>query len=325
MNTTAKSSWSMAPAVVLVGLAAACGGGPGVSPDDKPPQVVATTTIVADLVRRVGEPDVKVVSLMGAGVDPHLYEASAGDVRKMAAAAAIFYSGHHLEGKMTDLFARMAGRGRKTVAVAECLPAERLLPAGEDTPLKDPHVWFDVGLWAGTLPCVAEALAEIVPRRAEEFRRRAAAYAQELAVLDAEVRATLAAIPAERRVLVTAHDAFAYFGRAYQVEVYGLMGINTAAEAGTEDVQRLADVIVARRVPAVFVESSVSPRAIQALVEAVQARGHRVAIGGSLYSDALGSPGTPAESYVGTVRENVNIIVTALASTASEASAPARE
>lgn len=312
MNRNAKNSRPTAPVLALVAMAAACGG-----PEDPPrgstvPQVVATTTIVADLVRRVGEPDVAVVSLMGAGVDPHLWEATAGDVRRMASAAAIFYTGHHLEGKMTELFAGMRERGRKTVAVAECLPAERLLPAGKDTALKDPHLWFDVGLWAETLPCVAQALAEIVPARAEEFRRRAAEYEQELGSLDAEVRAQLAAIPAERRVLITAHDAFAYFGRAYGVEVRGLMGISTAAEAGAEDVQRLAEFIAARRVPAVFVESSVSPRAVQALAEAVKARGHRVAMGGSLYSDALGSPGTPAETYVGMVRANVATIVAAL-------------
>ncbi len=325
MNSTAKNSRPMAPVLVLVALAAACGG-----PKDSPrgstvPHVVATTTIVADLVRRVGEPDVEVVSLMGAGVDPHLYEASAGDVRRMAAAEAIFYSGLHLEGKMTELFASMRGRGRKTVAVAECLPVERLLPAGNDTALKDPHVWFDVGLWAEALPCVAQTLADIVPRRAEEFRRRATTYAEELMALDGEVRAQLAAIPAERRVLITAHDAFAYFGRAYAVDVHALMGISTASEAGAEDVQRLADLIAGRRVPAVFVESSVPPRAIQALAEAVKARGHHVVIGGSLYSDALGSPGTPAESYVGTVRANVATIVAALASPASAGSAAVQE
>ncbi len=300
-------------ATLAVVLAAACGPAPeGSSQGGDKPQVVATTTIVADLVRRVGEPDVAVVSLMGAGVDPHLYEASAGDVRKLAAAAAIFYSGHHLEGKMTELFASMRGRGRKTVAVAECLPAERLLPAGAAVPTKDPHVWFDVGLWAETPPCVAEALAEIFSQRAEAFRSRAERYAAELAALDAEVRAQLAAIPAERRVLITAHDAFAYFGRAYGVEVRGLLGISTVDEAGTEAVQLLSDFIAARRVPAVFVETSVSPRAIQALTEAVASRGHRVAIGGSLYSDALGSPGTAAETYVGTVRANVATIVAAL-------------
>lgn len=308
-----SSNWIVTLVTLAVVLAAACGPAPEESSQggDKP-QVVATTTIVADLVRRIGEPDVAVVSLMGAGVDPHLYEASAGDVRKMAAAAAIFYNGHHLEGKMTELFASMRGRGGKTVAVAECLPAERLVPAGGQATSSDPHVWFDVGLWAETPSCVAEALAEVFPQRAEAFRLRAEGYAAELAALDAEVRAQLAAIPAERRVLVTAHDAFAYFGRAYDIEVRGLLGISTVAEAGADAVQQLADFIAAQQLPAVFVESSVPTRSIQALAEAVASRGHRVAIGGSLFSDALGSPGTPAESYVGTVRANVTTIVAAL-------------
>lgn len=306
-------NWAVGVAVAAALLAAACGGAPqGSSRDGDKPRVVATTTIVADLVRRVGEPDVEVVSLMGAGVDPHLYEASAGDVRRLAAAAAIFYNGHHLEGKMTELFASLRGRGRTAVAVAECVPAERLIPVDDAPAMMDPHVWFDVGLWATAVPCVAEALAEILPEQAAAFRSRADAYAAELAALDAEVRERLAGIPSERRVLITAHDAFAYFGRAYEVEVRGLLGISTVAEAGADAVQQLADVIAARKLPAVFVESSVPTRSIQALTEAVAARGHRVSIGGSLFSDALGGPGTAAASYVGTVRANLETILAAL-------------
>ena len=178
--------------------------------------------------------------------------------------------------------------------------------------LHDPHVWFDVGLWALTPACVAEALAAVDPERAATFRERAAATRAEFGALDNEVRDRLATIPDEQRVLVTAHDAFAYFGRAYGLEVRGLLGISTVAEAGAADVQRLADFIAVRRLPAVFVESSVAPRSIQALTEAVAARGHRVVVGGSLYSDALGSPGTPAASYVGAVRENTATIADAL-------------
>ncbi len=277
------------------------------------PRVLATTTIVADLVRRVAEPDVEVMVLMGPGVDPHLYEPSAGDIRRMAGAGVIFYNGHHLEGKMTELFARVRERGRKTVAVAECIPSDRLISTPEAPTMRDPHVWFDVGLWAEALPCVAGALAELVPEKAAAFRARADSYGAELAALDAEVRERLAAIPPARRVLITAHDAFAYFGRAYDVEVRGLLGISTVAEAGASSVQQLADFIVNRRIPAVFVESSVPPRAIRALAEAAAARGHRVAIGGPLFSDSLGSPGTAAASYVGTVRANLETIVTALA------------
>lgn len=296
---------------------AACGGatGPGAAGDVRP-RVVATTTIVADLVRQVGGADVEVTALMGPGVDPHLYKASAGDVRTMASAAVIFYSGLHLEGKMAELFEKLDGRGASTVAVAECLPPDRLIEIPGFAGTHDPHVWFDVGLWAATTGCVADALAAADPARADAYRERAAAYAAELAALDAEVRERLAAIPAERRVLVTAHDAFGYFGRAYGLEVRGLLGVSTAAEAGAGDVQALADFITERRLPAVFVESSVAPRYIQALTEAVASRGHTVAIGGSLYSDALGGPGTPEATYVGTVRANVEIIAVALGATA---------
>lgn len=306
--------------VALAALVAACGGTLRDLPETgSPPQVVATTTVVADLVRRIAEGDVVVHALMGPGVDPHLFEASAGDVRQMAGAAAIFYNGHHLEGKMTELFASMRGRGMRTLAVAECLPAEELIAVPNNPALKDPHVWFDVRLWAATVPCVAAALAEIVPQRAAAFQQRAQAYVAELTALDAEVRERLAVIPAERRVLVTAHDAFAYFGRAYDFEVRGLLGISTVAEAGADAVQQLSGFIAARRLPAVFVESSVPTRALQALTEAVAARGLTVAIGGSLFSDALGSPGTLAESYVGTVRANVATIVAALGGPATAA------
>lgn len=303
---------------LLLGLAA-CGG--PVVPDDGRLRVVATTTIVGDLVGRVGGEDVEAIALMGAGIDPHLYKASAGDVRTMASAAVVFYSGLHLEGKMADLFEKMADRGARTVAVAECLPADRLIELTGYAGAHDPHVWFDVGLWARTPACVAEALAGADPERAAAYRGRAASYAAELEALDAEVRERLAAIPPEHRVLVTAHDAFSYFGRAYGLEVRGLLGVSTAAEAGAGDVQALADFVVARRLPAVFVETSVAPRYVQALTEAVASRGHTVVIGGSLYSDALGSPGTPAGTYVGTVRANVETIAAAL----TAAGAPGEE
>jgi len=316
MGNGVARSWVVGVAAAV--LVSGCGGGEREAGGERP-RVLATTTIVADLVRRVAEPDVEVMALMGAGVDPHLYEPSAGDIRRMARAGVIFYNGHHLEGKMAELFARVRERGRRTVAVAECIPAERLIAVPEAPTMRDPHVWFDVALWAEALPCVAAALAELVPEQAADFRARADSYAAELAALDTEVRERLAAIPPGRRVLVTAHDAFAYFGRAYDVEVRGLLGISTVAEAGASSVQQLADFLVTRGIPAVFVESSVPPRAIQALAEAAAARGHRVAIGGSLFSDSLGSPGTAAASYVGTVRANLETIVTALG---GEAGAP---
>ncbi len=249
---------------------------------------------------------------MGPGVDPHLYKASAGDVRRMSSADAIFYSGLHLEGKMTDVMAGMNQRGVRTVAVAECIPEDRLIALQGFDGLHDPHVWFDVDLWSETVDCVTRALTELHPAGADAYAANAKEYLDELAELDLWVRRRAAELPPEQRVLVTAHDAFAYFGRAYGFEVRGLLGVSTASETGTADIQRLAEFIVEHRIPAVFVETSVPPRFVEALQEAVAAQGVAVEIGGSLYSDSLGNPGTPAGSYAGTVRANVETIVGAL-------------
>ena len=302
------------PAFLSFAILPACGEAPAVPEggDEGRLRVVATTTIVGDLVRAVAGDDVELTTLMGAGVDPHLYKPSAGDVRAMATAEVVVFNGLHLEGKMTEVLEEMAGRGVATLAVAECAPGDRLLAVAGYDALYDPHVWFDVGLWQGAAACLRDELMSLDPGRAEGYRSRGDAYVAELAALDEWVRHRVATIPGPRRVLVTAHDAFAYFGRAYDLEVRGLLGISTSAEAGAADVQELAAFIAERRLPAVFVESSVSPRFVEALVEAVAARGGEVSIGGSLYSDALGSPGSPAATYVGTVRANVETIVGAL-------------
>ncbi len=303
----------MGAAAIGLALAAGCGGG-GSPPPPGPsrPRVVATTTIVGDLVGRVGGPEVELEVLMGPGIDPHLYKASAGDVRRLSSAQLVVANGLHLEGKLGEVLAGIGERGVGTLAVGECLPADGLIPLEGFASLHDPHVWFDVGLWSAAVPCVAEALSELAPAHAGTYRSRAAAAAAELAALDLWVKERTRLLPPERRVLVTAHDAFAYFGRAYGFEVRGLLGVSTAAEAGAADVQRLADFIVARRVPAVFLETSVAPRFVGALREAVAARGFGVAIGGSLYSDSLGDPGGEAGTYAGTVRANVETIVNAL-------------
>jgi manganese/zinc/iron transport system substrate-binding protein len=294
-------------------VGASCGGSAPEVTDDSGVKVVATTNIVADLVRTIGGEQVEVKALMGPGIDPHLYKASAGDVRRMSSAEAIFYSGLHLEGKMSEILEGMGERGLRTVAVAECVPEEELIESTGFSGLHDPHVWFDVGLWSHTVECVAETLVELDPDHATGFRERARAYVDELRVLDGWVRERVEALAPDERVLVTAHDAFGYFGRAYGFEVRGLLGVSTASEAGTSDVQKLADFIVEREIPAIFVETSVPRRYVQALQEAVRAQGFAVEIGGSLFSDSLGNPGTAAATYPGTVRENVEIIVTALA------------
>ncbi len=303
----------LATGVALIAVAA-CGGGSETPAEGGKIRVVATTNIVADLVQGIGGEEIEVEALMGAGIDPHLYKASAGDVRRMSSAEAIFFSGLHLEGKMSEVLERMGERGVRTVAVAECLPDEGLIESAGFSGLHDPHVWFDVALWSRSADCVAESLAELDPENEALYRRRATDAVAELGVLDSWVRERVGVLKPEQRVLVTAHDAFGYFGRAYGFEVRGLLGVSTASEAGTSDVQELAAFIAERRIPAIFVETSVPPRYVQALREAVRARGFAVEIGGSLYSDSLGNPGTPEGSYQGTVRANVNTIVNALMS-----------
>lgn len=275
--------------------------------------VVTTTSIVADLVARVGGDRVVVDALMGPGVDPHLYKASEGDITRMASADLLFYSGLHLEGRMTDVFEQMARRGVRAVAVTAGLDRRHLLSPPEFKGNYDPHVWFDARLWASTIPGVVQTLSDLDPTFAGDYQRRAAAYAEELDALDRYVRAEAQQVSAAQRVLVTAHDAFNYFGRAYGFEVRALQGISTATEAGTGDVQRLADFIADRRIPALFIEASVAPRGIEAVQAAVRARGFSVVIGGSLFSDSLGTPGTPEGTYVGTVRHNIRTIVSGLA------------
>ena len=306
---TARRTMVALVAVALV--AAGCGGGGNRQDADDRLQVVATTGQVGDLASHVGGPRVRVTTLMGPGIDPHLYKASAGDVERLRQADLILYNGLHLEAKMADVLERLNAR-QPTLAVADALPADRLITASGFSGAHDPHVWFDVELWSRTIDVVAAKFIELDPDHADDFRARAEAYRQELARLDHHARATFATIPAAQRVLITAHDAFNYLGRAYGLEVRGLQGISTATEAGTADVQDLAAFIAERRIPALFVETSVSPRAIEAVRAAVRARGFDVQVGGAVYSDALGDSGTPAGTYVGMVRHNVDTITAAL-------------
>ncbi|MEX2528512.1 MAG: zinc ABC transporter substrate-binding protein [Gemmatimonadota bacterium] len=310
------------PGVVLgafLTLSACSAGGGGSEGTQDGVTVVATTGMVADMVRRVGGDRVRVTGLMGPGVDPHLYRASAGDVRLLDDASVIFYNGLHLEAAMADVLARMGDR-RATWAVAESVDTTRLVRPPEFAGAWDPHIWMDPGLWASTVPGVAHALAEVDPEGREIYERNAARYVDELGELDDWVRDRLSVLRPERRVLVTAHDAFNYFGRAYDVEVRGLLGLSTVVEAGTGDVQDLARFIVERRVPAIFVESSVPDRSLRAVQAAARDRGHEVALGGTLFSDALGDPDTPEGDYVGMIRHNVDTIVDGLLPPGSEGS-----
>lgn len=272
-------------------------------------RVVATTTIVADLVAQVGGDRVVVDCLMAPGIDPHSYKATPRDADRLAAADLVVASGLHLEGRLADLLARLARR-RPVVAVGDHLPRERLLVEG--TGHADPHVWSDASLWALAAPVVADALTGLDPDGAAEYREAAGRVAGRLESLHDDLAARIAMIPADRRVLVTAHDAFRYLGRAYGLEVVGVQGASTESEAGLGHINRMVDLLVARRIPAVFVETSVSDRNVAALVEGAAARGHVVALGGRLYSDSLGVAGSGAETLEAALAANVNAIVTAL-------------
>lgn len=277
----------------------------------RPIRAVTTIGMISDIVRNVGGQRVQVIGLMGPGVDPHLYKATEGDVIRLLEADVVFYNGLHLEAKMGDVLERMRSRTR-TVAVTDCIDRSLLLAPPQFEGAYDPHVWFDVTLWMKAVECVRNTLIDMDPGSANLYRANAQAYLAQLADLHAYVQAQAARLPPEQRVLITAHDAFNYFGRAYGFEVRGLQGISTATEAGTADVQHLADFIAQRKIRAIFVESSVSPRTIEAVQAAVQARGFNVRIGGQLFSDAMGNPGTPEGTYIGMVRHNIDTIVRAL-------------
>lgn len=280
--------------------------------DDDRPAVVATTNVVGDLVRTIGGDDIALTVLMGPGVDPHLYRASEGDAARMSEADIVFYNGHHLEGRMTDLFEQMGRRGVRTVALAETLP-DSLLQTSADYPgNRDPHVWLDASLWMLAVDAVEEALAEADPTHAAVYTERAAAYRDELQETHRYVKERAQKVPEERRVLITSHDAFGYFGAAYGFEVRGLQGISTATEAGTRDVQQMAAFIVEREIPVLFAESSVPERGIEAVRRAARDRGFPAEFGGTLYGDALGDRGTPEGTYTGMMRHNIDTIVDGL-------------
>lgn len=273
--------------------------------------IVATTGMVADLARNIGGEHVSVSSLMGEGIDPHLYKASPGDVTKLRGANLILYSGLHLEGKMADVLLRLARR-QPVYAVTEELPEDVMREPPEFLGQYDPHVWFDVAVWSQCGEFVRDLLARFDPAHAEDYRRNAVPYLAELAELDQYAREQIATIPDEKRILVTAHDAFGYFGDAYNIEVIAIQGISTESEAGVYKINQMVDALVSRKIKAVFVETSVSDKNIMALIEGCHARDHEVVIGGSLYSDAMGKDGTPAGTYPGMVRANVDTIVGAL-------------
>ena len=303
---------------------------PSIAPGSRPPtahaqeriRVTTTVGMIADLVRNTGGDRVEVTALMGPGIDPHLYKPSANDISTLSDADLIFYGGLHLEGRMADTFEGIQRSGKPVFAVSDGIPEDRLITLDG---AHDPHIWFDVSLWVLALKEVITRLGETFPDDVETFRTNGAAYHTELEALDAYVRDQATRVPESQRVLITAHDAFSYFGRAYGFAVRGLQGISTASEAGAGDVQDLIAFIVERQIGAIFIESSVSPATIEAVQEGCRAQDWEVAIGGQLYSDAMGEDGTFEGTYIGMVTHNIDTIVGALLAdgTGTSAASPA--
>jgi manganese/zinc/iron transport system substrate-binding protein len=272
---------------------------------------VATVGMIGDVAENVAGDCVEVATLMGPGVDPHVYQASAGDVRLLQQADAILYAGYSLEGQLGEVLERL-GERKPTVAVAPASIDPGDLITVQDIYGVDPHLWMHASLWSRIAPTIADTLAEVAPDCAETMRADAEAYQRRLAALHDWITASVASIPEAQRVLVTAHDAFAYYGRAYGLEVRGIQGISTEAEAGIRDIRNVVDLVVDLAVPAVFVESTINPRTIQAVVDAAADRGHEVRVGGELFSDAMGAPGTAEGTYIGMLYANTMRIVEAL-------------
>ena len=274
-------------------------------------KVVVTTSMLTDLVKNIGGDLIDLQGLMGAGVDPHLYKASEGDVSKLFNADVIFYNGLHLEGKLVAVFEKMETQ-KTTVALGEFLAKEGLIGSDYFASNYDPHVWFNIQYFKEFSDKVTSVLSEEDPKNAASFTANNLAFQQKLDLLHTAVVNTIATLAPEKRILVTAHDAFNYFGKAYGFKVVGLQGLSTATEAGVQDVQKLSEYIIANKVKAIFIESSVPRRTIEALQEAVLSKGHQVSIGGSLYSDALGDADSVEGTYVGMFLYNIKTIVNAL-------------
>ncbi|GER58778.1 manganese transporter [Patiriisocius marinus] len=274
-------------------------------------KIVATTSMITDIVKNIGGDFIELQGLMGAGVDPHLYKASEGDVAKLYNADIIFYNGLHLEGKLVEVFEKME-QTKTTIALGESLPKDQLIGSEYFASNYDPHVWFNIQFFKQFAMTVTEQLSKKDPVNSVNYIANEKAYLAKLDALETEVTATIATLPEEKRILVTAHDAFNYFGKSYGFNVVGLQGLSTATEAGVQDVQRLSDFIIENKVKAIFVESSVPRRTIEALQAAVLYKNHEVTIGGSLFSDALGNTGTEEGTYIGMFKSNVNTIVNAL-------------
>lgn len=270
--------------------------------------IVCTTGMIADALKNIiGEDkDFKIITLMGAGVDPHLYKATPKDLQSLRKATIIFYNGLHLEGKMAEILENFA-KQKKVVALAEQLDKKKLRLIAKDQ--YDPHIWFDVALWSESIAIIPTILTQKFPNKKDIFEKNATIYLQKLEKLHQATQKNIAQIPQNQRVLITAHDAFGYFGKAYQIDVKGLQGISTLSDFGLKDITDLINFIIKNKIKAIFVESSIPKKSLEAVIEGCKQKKHPIKIGGTLYSDALGAENTKVGNYIGMVEENVKIIV----------------
>ncbi len=286
------------------------------APKKYPFKITTTTGMITDIVRQVAGDRGQVTGLIGEGVDPHLYTPTRGDVAAFLTADIIFYSGLKLEGKMADTLEKVARSGKPVYAVTESIAPSYILEPPEFKGHPDPHVWMDPTAWQQAVDAVARFLSAYDSTNAAVYQSNAAQYNAQLKKLTDYVQASIGTIPKDRRVLITAHDAFNYFGRAFDIEVKGIQGISTESEAGLQDINNLIDYIVERKIQAVFVETSVSDKNVRALTEGAAARHHKMIVGGTLFSDAMGAPGTYEGTYIGMIDHNATVIARALGGTA---------
>lgn len=295
---------------VLIGILSGCASASETN-SQKPLRVVTTTSQIGDSVQQIGGENVEVTSLMGPGVDPHTYQATQNDIQTLQNADVVFYNGLHLEGKMSEIFEQISAT-KPVLALGEAIPEEKLLKDPKNPDVVDPHIWFDINLWKESLDKAADELIKQLPEEENEILKNKESYFTELDILLKESNDQMESIKEQQRVLVTAHDAFGYFGRLFDTEVIGLQGLSTEDELGIRDIQDTIDLLVERQIPSVFIESSISDRSIQAVIQGAAESGQKVQLGGELYSDAMGKEGTAEGTYIGMYKHNVKTIVQAL-------------
>lgn len=298
-------------AIVLVFHFGCSGGSTQAGNEQATINIVTTTGMITDITRQIAGDRAQVIGLMNSGIDPHLFQPTRNDIQTLMSADIVFYNGLHLEGKMIDALERV-DKSTPTHAVTESIDKSTLFAPPEFEGNFDPHVWMDPTAWKQAAMVIHDTLVEFDPDGASEYDQNAWALYSKIDALDAYASASLGSIPIEQRVLVTAHDAFSYFGRRYNIEVVGIQGISTESEAGVRDIERLVNLLVTRKVKAVFIETTVSDRNIMALIAGAQSQGHDVLVGGSLFSDAMGKEGTYEGTYIGMIDHNVTLITRAL-------------